>query len=295
MLIFEKLWRTSPDKDSRKARTYLTIGFIAEALIFILCYFLWYAGKPLVAFHFFDDSQEWQGIDKCGHFYFSFHATLIFGFWLRIAGEEVKKASMAAFILGLMVLLPIEVFDGFAQGWGFSPADLTANVAGCLLAFTILRRENTPWMLPKFSFHLSPLAFLRPELMGGNWFFRALKDYNGQTYWLSFSPNRILGRKIFPSWLLLSIGYGADGMAGGYENTFRNKQGEWIDLREVLRYPQFYISFDIDFARLFENRLQGRRLRYVQHALYFLNFFKIPAPAIEINAGQGIRLWWLYW
>ena len=49
-----------------------------------------------------------------------------------------------------------------------------------------------------------------------------LKDYNGQTYWLSANLKSFFPGSNIPPWLNVAIGYGADGMFGGFEN-------KWID------------------------------------------------------------------
>ena len=41
----------------------------------------------------------------------------------------------------------------------------------------------------KFSSHLSPYVIHRPSLLGDNLSQRIFKDYNGQTYWLTFDFN----------------------------------------------------------------------------------------------------------
>ncbi len=47
-----------------------------------------------------------------------------------------------------------------------------------------------------------------------------------------------------PEWLNLSLGYGANGMLGEFENK---KYYKGQSLPDYKRYKQFYISLDIDF------------------------------------------------
>jgi hypothetical protein len=42
-----------------------------------------------------------------------------------------------------------------------------------------------------------------------------LKDYNGQTYWLSVNLHSFYKGSKIPKWLNLAIGYGANGMLTG--------------------------------------------------------------------------------
>jgi hypothetical protein len=62
---------------------------------------------------------------------------------------------------------------------------------------------------------------LRPNVLGENFLQQTLKDYNGQTYWLSINVASFLSDDTrFPKWLNVAVGYGADGLIGGTENKF---------------------------------------------------------------------------
>ncbi len=50
-----------------------------------------------------------------------------------------------------------------------------------------------------------------------NWAITLLKDYNGQSYWLSFNVFSFLDIEKIPKWLYLSLGYGGEGMISGKE------------------------------------------------------------------------------
>ena len=67
---------------------------------------------------------------------------------------------------------------------------------------------------PKFSFHPTPYSEIRPEVLGQNLAESILKDYNGQSYWISFSPGH-LGISAWPKWLMLSLGHSIDGRLKG--------------------------------------------------------------------------------
>jgi hypothetical protein len=66
---------------------------------------------------------------------------------------------------------------------------------------------------PKFSFHTTQYAQYRPNVLGSSLAEQMLKDYNGQTYWLSVNTPSIKAQN--PKWLNLAIGYGANGMLTG--------------------------------------------------------------------------------
>lgn len=64
----------------------------------------------------------------------------------------------------------------------------------------------------KLSFHRTKYAFLYPEKLGDGLLEELFKDYNGQTYWLSFNLSSFFNCGILPEWLNLALGYGGDGM-----------------------------------------------------------------------------------
>ena len=111
---------------------------------------------------------------------------------------------------------------------------------------------------------------MNPEQLGGNHLERALKDYNGQTYWMTFNMKSLLDiqNKNFPTWLSLALGYGADSMRGPYP-----KDGENI-------YRQYFLSFDVDLNKI---RTKNKIVNSVLHALGFLKF---PTPSLEFRNGQ---------
>jgi hypothetical protein len=70
-------------------------------------------------------------------------------------------------------------------------------------------------LLLKYSFHRTDFAQVRPNVLGDGLTEEFLKDYNGQTYWLSANINSFLNLDFIPDWLNLAFGYGADGMLTG--------------------------------------------------------------------------------
>ncbi|HYG15970.1 MAG TPA: DUF2279 domain-containing protein [Bacteroidia bacterium] len=251
-------------------------------------YFLWYSNSPLSSFHLFNDFSEWLQMDKIGHFVVNFHSVLIPALVFSWAGFSPKKSAMYAFWLSFISLVPVEIMDGFSAAWGFSLGDMVANTAGSLFAYWQLRGFNKIIILPKFSYHVSDVSYalLRPDMFGSNYLQNSLKDYNGQTYWLTLDINALLGKKILPSWLLVSIGYSGEGMYGGEDNIWTDKTGVTHDYSHFARYRQFYLSLDFNFAPLIKNKL-------LQRILYPLNIFKVPFPAVEFSE-MGLKWHWLY-
>ena len=84
----------------------------------------------------------------------------------------------------------------------------------------------------KFSYHNTIYPKYYPKELGSNFPSRLIKDYNGQTYWLSFNIKSFLSAKNdFPAWLNMSVGYGAEGMMGASRNP------EVIDGKTIPSFP----------------------------------------------------------
>jgi hypothetical protein len=112
-----------------------------------------------------------------------------------------------------------------------------------------------------------------------------LKDYNGQTYWLSVNPYSFMSEESkFPKWLNVALGYGAGGMTGGEFNPpYINEDGKQIHFE---RYRQLYLSLDVDLTRI------KTRSKFLKTIFYSVGFIKIPAPALEFSK-QGVKGYWL--
>ena len=113
-----------------------------------------------------------------------------------------------------------------------------------------------------------------------------VKDYNGQTYWLSFSPNLFLKNKLFPDWFLVSVGYGADNLLGGHDNVWENNN-ETLDYSHLARSRELHLSLDITLQHLkFENKI----MKFIRLAFSCL---KAPFPAIVFSAEKGVQISYL--
>jgi hypothetical protein len=99
-----------------------------------------------------------------------------------------------------------------------------------------------------------------------------LKDYNGQTYWLSVDMDKFIR---FPKWLNLAAGYGAQGMI--YARDRQNIEAGYRD-----PYRQYYLSLDFDLSAI------KTRSKVVKTLIFVANMIKIPAPAIEFSS-RGTR------
>jgi len=242
---------------------------------------LWYKDYPRSSFHFFNDNREWLQMDKLGHATTSYTIGELGYKTLRWCGVENKKAIWYGGALGSVYLLTIETLDGLSKEWGFSPGDFTANTFGTIAFMSQQFAWNEQRIKFKWSYHNTEFASVRPDLLGSNFQESMLKDYNGQTYWLSGNISDFLNKESrFPKWLNMAIGYGAEGMTGGYTNPTVH-DGQLMPAYK--RYRQFYISPDINFTKI------PTKSKFLKVVFYALNFLKFPAPALEFNTLNKIK------
>ena len=249
---------------------------------------LWYKSYPKSSFHFFNDNKEWLQMDKFGHATTAFHMGYIGLNLMKWSGVPDKKSWWYGGTLGFLFLTSVEAFDGFSSEWGASPGDLIANASGT----TFLLMQYYLWdelrLSLKFSAHPSNYAQYRPEILGSTFSERMLKDYNGQTYWISANIRSFLhaGSK-FPSWLNLAIGYSGEEMLKGNTSHYviigPDNTSTYFN-----SYRQYFISFDIDLHHII------RKPGIMKSLLGTFAVIKIPAPAIEFNKRDGIRLRAIY-
>jgi len=267
-----------------KALSYTIAGGYAVSMTGL--YFLWYDGYPQSNFHFFNDNNEWLKMDKIGHATTAYQVGRYGYDAFRWTGMPEKRAIWIGGSLGFAFLMTVEIFDGFSAEWGASTGDLVANTAGTTLFIgqQLLWKEQRITL--KYSYHATKYRQYRPDLLGANGFQALLKDYNGQTYWLSVNPKSFLpDESRFPDWLDIALGYSAEGMTGAAENqTFY--QGKSIP--SFTRRPVYLISPDINLRKI---KTRHKGLRFVLTAL---SFIKVPLPALSYDKTDKMKFHWLY-
>lgn len=249
----------------------------------------WYKDYPRTSFQVFDDSREWLQVDKVGHAWSAYTLGRLSADVWRWAGLPRRKAVWVGGLSGAGYLTVIELLDAHSANWGWSWADMGANVAGAGLFIS----QELLWNEQRIQFKLSshPVSYdasLRPrtdDLFGKGFAARTLKDYNGQTYWLSANLKSFFKDSGLPSWLNIAAGYGAKGLLGGFENKWTSADGSMVTRYDIARRRQFYLSPDIDFTKIRTNKKAVRTL------LNVLNCIKLPAPALEFSNGNFTGHW----
>lgn len=244
---------------------------------------LWYADYERSKFHTINDNSEWLQLDKLGHTFSAYQLGRLGAETFNWAGVSKKSQLLYGGTLGFTFLTAVEVLDGFSEEWGFSWGDFSSNAAGTGLYIgqELLWKEQR--IIMKYSFHQTEYALQRPDKLGNGFFEEALKDYNGQTYWLSANVSAFFKNAKVPKWLNLAVGYGGEGMLSGNEGLIVNNA-----LIKQNRQRQFYLSLDVDLSRIKTNSVLLKSIFSV------FNTIKLPFPTLEFNDKNGLKLHAVY-
>lgn len=243
---------------------------------------LWYKDYQQSKFHTINDNGDWMQMDKLGHVLTSYYVGRVGADVLNWSGVSEKDQLIYGSTLGFAFLTVVEVFDGYSEEWGFSWGDMAANAAGTGLYVgqELLWKEQRITL--KYSFQQTKYADIRPERLGENLLEQALKDYNGQTYWLSANVHSFFKQSKMPRWFNVAFGYGADGMLTGHDDPAS------LEFPNQDRIRQYYLSLDIDLSRIKTNS------RVLKTLLSVINFVKIPSPTLEISSNGKLKFHSVY-
>lgn len=287
----------SPDFNKKRFASVISLQAVGYGGSLALLSTAWYKDYPQSSFHFFDDSPEWLQMDKGGHLITSWYLGRIGIDMMEWSGVKGKKAIWYGTAGSFLYLTGIEMLDGFSDGWGFSSSDFSANTLGTvfIIGQKFLQSKDVSSPLTKgvrglslkFSFHQTNFPPYRPSLLGKNISEQIIKDYNGQSYWLSFNLSSFMKEESkFPKWLNLAFGYGGERMISGRDDEFvtlDNGSTIWME-----RHRQYYFSLDIDLTRI------KTKSHFLKTVFETISFIKIPAPALELNK-YGMKFHPLYY
>lgn len=279
----ERFLKPSDTLNSKRTKAVVISEVTVSAAALVGLNQLWYADYPRSKFHFINDNNDWLQMDKAGHVYSSYHLCRLGSEMLQWSGASSKQQLIYGAGLGFAFLTAVEVLDGFSSEWGASTGDVIANATGTALYVSqeLLWKEQR--ITPKFSFHTTRYAKQRPEILGSSFSEQILKDYNGQTYWLSANLKSFFKDSKIPKILNVAIGYGADGMLSG-----KAENSAFISNENLPRSRQFYLSLDLDLTKIETNS------HFLKTFFSVFSVLKIPAPTIEYTVNEGFRTHILY-
>ena len=266
----------------------------------------WYKNYELGPFQTFNDQGEWLNMDKYGHGYTAYHYSRWAYQGLNWSGTPRKRAIIMSAGTSLLLQSTVEVMDGFSVKWGFSWSDMAMNSLGA----GVFVGQELLWEEQRINFKVSsyrrphsttPIASVQPggptsslairakDLYGATPWERFIKDYNGQTLWVSTNPALLFGKEPKHPWINLSFGYSPENVYGGFGNTWSTGGFSYNATEIAPRYRQYILSVDIDFDRV------PTKNPVVKTLLHLVNHVKIPAPAISYGSESGTVWHWLYY
>ena len=216
------------------------------------------------AFHFQEDLEYGLSVDKIGHFY----GTTIWAFGVRKALRWADVPEKEALFYGsggaLLFQTFLEVEDGFSA-WGFDRVDFACDILGALWPIGQFYSGALREIDVKLSYRPSELLNTNAGAGFAGQKHLVVDDYEGQTFWLSVPPDRMLpdaAAGVWPDFLDVAVGYGVRNVAGVNGDP----------------YPVVFLSFDYDMTKIIPQ--SSSFLVTLSEALNFIHF---PAPAVQVS------------
>lgn len=274
-------FKPSDTLDTKRRNTVIISEAVLTSAALVGLHQIWYADYEKSSFQFKNDNNDWQQMDKAGHVFSAYHLGRLSAEMLNWSGVSKDDQLIYGAGYGFIFLTAVELFDAHSAEWGFSWGDVAANATGTALYVSQELLWNEQRIIPKFSFHTTKYADLRPELLGKSVSEQILKDYNGQTYWLSANIYSFVKKTSIPKWLNVAFGYGADGMISSNSNA-SNVPFDYE------RNRQFYLSLDVDLSKI------ETKSHILKTVFSLFNTIKIPAPTFEINGSGKVKGYLFY-
>lgn len=243
-------------------------------------------------FHFQEDGQYALWADKAGHFFGTYYASYILSEALLTAGFSWDAATNLGGVLGFCYDAYVEVLDGFAVNWGFSPSDFYADIAG---ASFFIAQHYVPVLqnfTPKFTYVPAPWHGDNHRIPSDMF----IDDYSSHTLWLSANVHNLLPddyKKYWPEWLELSVGYAVRNLCDPTKpseytcDPTKGKLYKTYDGWEVRGSKRYVIALDYNLAKIIPD--SWNFLNWVRQSV---NYIKFPAPAIEFGDETNFYLFY---
>jgi hypothetical protein len=264
------------DNEIKYGRLALVGGTLATGMVAIHIYQQngWWKDNR-APFHFREDLVYGLGVDKIGHFYGASAMAFVVQKSVEWANVQASKAIWFGSGAALLFQTYVEVEDGFSA-WGFDRVDFASDAGGA--AWPLLQ-----YYVPFFRNFDLKLSYTPSQLInnpGGSGFkgqkHLMIDDYEGQTLWLSFYPDRLLPKNVesyWPDFLSVAVGYGARDIA---------KKG-------TTPYQVYFLALDYDMTKIIPDNTWF--LKTLGRALNFIHF---PAPAVRISPATSTIWYGLY-
>lgn len=223
----------------------------------------WWSGQR-GKFHFKNDWDYAFSVDKFGHFFDGALIQSLYQGAFEWSGFSNELSMWLGAGFSVAYMTDIEIEDGFATDWGFSPGDELFNIMGSLYPvaqhyYELLQHFNIKWSY-----------FPSDKLRSGEKQGAFLDDYDGQTNWLSINLRHFMSKpvqKYWPEFINIAIGYGVE---------------NYKDPKDS--YQNFYFGLDYDLRKIIPG--ESKFMLWLKN---IINHFRIiPAPALRFNK-DGVK------
>lgn len=215
----------------------------------------WWSGERRT-FHIQNDWAYAMSMDKLGHFFVAHFITNTMKDAFRWSGLSKRTSIWMGALFSIAYMTDIEIEDGFATKWGYSPGDEIFNLGGDIFAVS----QDLWKPVKSFSMKWSYFPTNDPNHKGD-----FPDDYNGQVFWLSMGIHDFLSKplqKFWPDYLNIALGYGVK---------------RYEDFSSGGRIQNLYLSLDYDVRKI----IPGQSSFMIWVKEFINNFRFIPAPALK--------------
>lgn len=261
-----------PEKKVDWGRIGITAGTLGIAMFSLHEYQMhsWWNGQRQ-GFHVQDDPGYKANFDKFGHTFGAYYTSHFYREAYNWSGMDSTTALALAAFSGFLWEFYVEIEDGFARDWGFSPGDARADLMGA--SFFYLRNQ-VPFLRNfeyKWSYWPSnQLLNNNPDIPGQT--LNITDDYGGQEYWISAKMHNLLPdswQGYWPKWLNLAVGF------SGWNLDARDAKGneDYGPRRKA-----YWLALDYDVTAIWPES-EYEILNFIRRGL---DYWHLPAPAVRI-------------
>ncbi len=243
----------------------ISAGILGSTIvgIHVLQYNSWWKDQR-GPFHIYNDPDYKANFDKFGHGFGAYYASHFFQEAYTWSGFNAAQAVLLGAASACLWEFYVEIEDGFAKSWGFSPGDAIANILG---AGFYVARNRIP-LLQHLQYKWS--YFPTPQLLEGSsetpgHGLNPIDDYGGQYYWAVTNIRGLLPEDWgCMDWLGLAFGVGGHNL-------------DAIVYKD--RTLSYYIALDYDLSKVIPESSIGI-INFIRRALEYWHF---PAPALRLH------------
>ncbi|MBL7997405.1 MAG: DUF2279 domain-containing protein [Candidatus Kapabacteria bacterium] len=279
----------SPGLRTSRIRPYTlaAVGALYTGMVLGLHFYqqatLW--NKRSSRFNVAEDGDYAAYVDKYGHFYGGYIMSYYSSEVLQASGVAYEQSRIWGTLMGIAYMTYIEIEDGFATGWSFSPSDFYMNLAGATfhLAQTyvpFLQNFTMKWIY-------TPPTWIGEKVRRNPYdttqtYTTFNDDYSASTFMISMNIHNMLPqqwKKYWVPWLNVGVGY-----------VVRNLG--WRD--ETKRIA---VSLDWNLVELmpdFKKVVGGTTGAVLNWLVQSINYFKLPSPTVEFSNDGNTRIRLLY-